>query len=114
MAKCLVLTKNETKELREQGQVVVFRKGLNYVVKNDGSIIACPPEDFVIVSQDKSIVVLTGEQTKELKATGKVTFKKNGIKYDVAGTINHGVVDVEEIKVCDESNYTMVVRFDER
>ena len=114
MTKCLVLTKNETKELKENGQVVVFRRGLNYLVKNDGTIKACPPEDFVIVSQDKSIVVLTGEQTKELKSTGKVKFKKNGVWYEVAGKINMGMVDFEEIRVCDESNYTMFLRFDER
>lgn len=86
--KYLFLNGVEEKELKKVGQVVVSRKGINYLVTTteEGVKIKALTESINVVCPldlPKGSIILTHEENRELKNTGFTTHEKGGIKYAI-------------------------------
>lgn len=105
MSKFLVLTREQEKELIAKKEIVVKVKGLNYRVfmTDDKAIhVESANNTIRVCDPSKYDIVLTYQELKELKETGKTTHTKAGKEYYI-------ILDNGEIKASVKCDYTMVI-----
>lgn len=98
MSKTLVLNGVEEKTFKKEGVVQVRRNGVDYLVKKEDNgtisinslgcnvVVVCP------LDLGKNAIIITHEENRELKNTGKTTHTKAGITYNITLNENNDVV----------------------
>ena len=90
MAKYLFLNGVEEKDYTKNGVAVVKRNGISYKVvrgENDEPIIQPMTTDILVVAPldlPKGSLILTHDENRELRETGKTTHTKGGVVYEIA------------------------------
>ena len=101
MAKFMVLNGVEEKTLKNEGVVEVKRNGFFYKVsqkENGGHDIQVINEYINVVCPldlPKGTIILTHEENRELRSTGKTTHVKGGITYNITMKNDTVVATVE-------------------
>lgn len=88
MAKYLFLNGVEEKALKTSGVAQVKRNGISYKVEKVGDDVIITPmtQDIVIIAPldlPKGALILTHDENRELRETGKTTHTKGGVTYDI-------------------------------